>query len=209
VSLHHSKGVSSVFGLMGSGMMLPMAGLETISEAKIASELYVKKARSTGIEGSSSISEGAYMKELLRTITRVLVKSPEDIDIKEIELGPKTRILEIKVSKQDVRKVLRNIQALRRIVSAAGKGKAYYTIDVVAGNGWESKRWISKGKIRRLFEDRNYGFIEAEDGKTIYFHGSSLEGVGIQSLSLYQPVYFEAVEGPKSLRVVRVVPLTV
>jgi predicted RNA-binding protein YlqC (UPF0109 family)/cold shock CspA family protein len=152
--------------------------------------------------------EVAIMKELLRTITRVLVKSPEDIDIKEIELGPKTRILEIKVSKQDVRKVLRNIQALRRIVSAAGKGKTYYTIDVVAENGGESKQWISKGKIRRLFEDRNYGFIEAEDGKTIYFHASSLEGVGIRSFSLYQPVYFEVVEGPKSLRVVRVLPMT-
>lgn len=208
MSLHHSKGVSSVFGLMGSGMMLPMTGLKTISEAKIASELYVKKAGSTGIEKSSSISEGAYMKELLRTITRTLVNSPEDIDIKEIELGPKTRILEIKVSKQDVRKVLRNIQALRRIVSAAGKGKAYYTIDVVAENGCESKQWISKGKIRRLFEDRNYGFIEAEDGRIIYFHASSLEGAGIRSLSIYQPVYFEAVEGPKNVRVVRVVPVT-
>jgi predicted RNA-binding protein YlqC (UPF0109 family)/cold shock CspA family protein len=184
-----------------------MTGLKTISEAKIASELYVKKARSTGIEKSSSISEGAYMKELLRTITRTLVNSPEEVEIKEIEVGPKTRILEIKVSKQDVRKLLRNITALKRIVSAAGKGKSYYTIDVVS-EGWESKRWISKGKIRRLFEDRNYGFIEAEDGRTIYFHASSLEGVGIRSLSIYQPVYFEAVEGPKNVRVVRVVPIT-
>ena len=147
------------------------------------------------------------MKELLRTITRALVNSPEDIDIKEIELGPKTRILEIKVSKQDVRKLLRNIQAIRRIVSAAGKGKTYYTIDVITENGCESKQWISKGKIRRLFEDRNYGFIEAEDGRTIYFHASSLEGAGIRSLSIYQPVYFEAVEGPKNVRVVRVVPI--
>jgi cold shock CspA family protein/predicted RNA-binding protein YlqC (UPF0109 family) len=201
--------VSSVFGLMGSGMMLPMTGLKTISEAKIASELYVKKASSTGIEKSSSISEGAYMKELLRTITRTLVNSPEDIDIKEIELSPKTRLLEIKVSKQDVRKVLMNIQALRRIVSAASKGKTYYTIDVEAENGCESKQWIAKGKIKRLFEDRNYGFIATEDGRTIYFHASSLEGAGIRSLSVYQPVYFEAVEGPKGLRVVRVVPMTV
>jgi len=148
------------------------------------------------------------MKEFLQTITRALVNSPEDIDIKEIELGPKTRILEIKVSKQDVRKVLRNIQALRRIVSAAGKGKAYYTIDVVAENGCESKQWISKGKIRRLFEDRNYGFIEAEDGRIIYFHASSLEGAGIRSLSPDQPIYFEVMEGPEGLRVVRVVPMT-
>jgi predicted RNA-binding protein YlqC (UPF0109 family)/cold shock CspA family protein len=148
------------------------------------------------------------MKELVGMIIRTLVNSPEEVEIKEIEVGSNTRILEIRVSKQDVRKVLRNIAALKRIVSAAGKGKNYYTIDVVSENGCESKRWSSKGKIRRLFEDRNYGFIEAEDGKTIYFHASSLEGVGIRSLSLYQPVYFEVMEGPKSLKVVRVVPMT-
>src|SRR4030042_5063641 len=148
------------------------------------------------------------MKELTGMIVRTLVHSPEEVDIKEIEVGPNTRILEIKVSKQDVRKVLRNIQALRRIVSAAGKGKTFYTIDVVTENGFESKRWRSKGKIRRLFEDRDYGLIEGEDGRNIYFHASSLQGVGIRSLSPYQPVYFEVVEGPKSVRVVRVVPLT-
>jgi CspA family cold shock protein len=149
------------------------------------------------------------MKELAGMIVRTLVNSPEEVDIKEIEVGPNTRILEIKVSKQDVRKLLRNIQAIKRIVSAAGKGKTYYTIDVVTGNGYESKHWSSKGKIRRLFEDRNYGFIEAEDGRTIYFHASSLQGMGIQSLSLYQPVYFEVVEGPEGPRAVRVVPMTV
>jgi CspA family cold shock protein len=149
------------------------------------------------------------MKELVGTIVRTLVNSPEEVEIKEIEVGSNTRILEIKVSKQDVRKLLRNITGLKRIVSAAGKGKTYYTIDVVSENGCGSKRWSSKGKIRRLFEDRNYGFIEGEDGKTIYFHGSSLQGMGIRSLSLYQPVYFEVVEGPKSLRVVKVVPMIV
>jgi predicted RNA-binding protein YlqC (UPF0109 family) len=48
---------------------------------------------------SISISRVAIMKELLRTIIRVLVKSPEDIDIREIELDSKARILEIRVSK--------------------------------------------------------------------------------------------------------------
>jgi predicted RNA-binding protein YlqC (UPF0109 family)/cold shock CspA family protein len=162
--------------------------------------------------GKSSTVEAAYMKEFVESIVRALVSSPEEVDIEEIEGGPNTKILEIKVSKQDVRKLLgengRKIAALKRIVSAAGKGKSYYTIDVVSENGWGSKRWSSKGKIRRLFEDRNYGFIEAEDGKVIYFHASSLQGMGIRSLSLYQPVYFEVVEGPKSLRVVRVVPMT-
>jgi len=152
------------------------------------------------------------MKEFVESIVRALVSSPEEVDIEEIEGGPNTKILEIKVSKQDVRKLLgengRKIAALKRIVSAAGKGKTFYIIEVATENDWESGRWSSKGKIRRLFEDRNYGFIATEDGRTIYFHASSLEGAGIRSLSIYQPVYFEAVEGPKSLRVVRVVPMT-
>jgi len=148
------------------------------------------------------------MKEFLQTITRALVNFPEEVDIREIEVGANTRILEIKVSKQDVKKLLRNIDALRRIVSAAGKGKSYYIVDVVAENGRGSRRWTSKGKIRRLVENRNYGFIEAEDGRTIYFHASSLQGAGIQSLSPDQPIYFEVMEGPEGLRVVRVVPMT-
>jgi len=44
------------------------------------------------------------MKELVRTIVRALVDSPEEIDIREIE-GSNTRILEIKVSEQDVGKL--------------------------------------------------------------------------------------------------------
>jgi predicted RNA-binding protein YlqC (UPF0109 family)/cold shock CspA family protein len=151
------------------------------------------------------------VKELVGIVARTLVASPEEVDVKEIEVGPNTRILEIKVSKQDVRKLLgkkgKNIAALRRIISVAGRRKNYYMVDVVA-EGRESKRWISKGKIKRLFEDRNYGFIEAEDGRTIYFHASSLQGAEIRSLSLYQPVNFEAVEGAESLRVIRVVPMT-
>jgi predicted RNA-binding protein YlqC (UPF0109 family)/cold shock CspA family protein len=161
--------------------------------------------------GKSEMLEVAYMKELVGMIVRTLVDSPEEVDINEIEGGPKTRILEIKVSRQDVRELLgekgRNIAVLKKIVSAAGKGKSYYIIDVIA-EGRESKRWISKGKMRRLFEDRNYGFIETEDGRTFYFHASSLQGAEIRSLSLYQPVYFEVVEGRKGLRVVRVVPMT-
>jgi CspA family cold shock protein len=151
------------------------------------------------------------MKEFVESIVRALVSSPEEVDIEEIEGGPNTKLLEIKVSKQDVRNLLgeggRTIAALRRIVSAAGKGKSYYIIDVATENDSVSRRWSSKGKIRRLFEDRNYGFIEAEDGKTIYFHASSLEGAGIRSLSIYQPVHFEAVEGSTGLRAVRVVPM--
>ena len=47
------------------------------------------------------------------------------------------------------------------------------------------------GRTKRLFEDRNYRFIEADDGRAVYFDGSSLKGIGIGSLSLDQPVEIE------------------
>jgi predicted RNA-binding protein YlqC (UPF0109 family)/cold shock CspA family protein len=146
----------------------------------------------------------------VRKIVQALVHSPEEVEIKEIE-GTNSRILEVKVSKKDVGKLLgrkgRNITALRSIVSAAGEGKKLCVLEVVEEKGCELKRRIPKGKIKRLFEDRDYGFIEADDGRSIYFHTSSLKGVGIQSLSLYQSVEFEVSEGPKGIRAVRVVPM--
>lgn len=74
------------------------------------------------------------MKELVRMIVQAMVDYPEEVDIKEIE-GLNTMILEIKVSKRDVGKLLgrkgRNITALRNIVSAADKGKRHHIINVI------------------------------------------------------------------------------
>jgi hypothetical protein len=74
------------------------------------------------------------MKELVKTIVQAMVDYPEEVDIKEIK-GVNTMILEIKVSKRDVGKLLgkkgRNIAALRTIVSAADKGKRHHIINVI------------------------------------------------------------------------------
>ncbi len=68
------------------------------------------------------------MKELVEMIVRALVDSSDEVDVKEIE-ATNMKILEIKVSKQDVGALIgkkgKNIIALRRIVAAAGKGKRY------------------------------------------------------------------------------------
>lgn len=68
------------------------------------------------------------MKELVEKIVRALVDLPEEIDVQEIE-GTNMKVLEIKVSKQDVGKLIgkkgKNINALRVIVAGAGKGKRY------------------------------------------------------------------------------------
>jgi len=148
------------------------------------------------------------MKELVRRIVQALVDFPEEVDVREIK-GSRTDILEIQVSKQDVGKLIgkrgKNINALRVIVAGAGKGKRCM-VDLV-GEGSPEWPQICRGKIKRLFEDRNYGFIETDDGRAVYFHGSSLKGIGIGSLSLDQPVEIEVEESRRGLSAVSIVPL--
>lgn len=152
------------------------------------------------------------MKELVRKIVQSLVDFPEEIEIKETE-GTKARILEIKVSKQDVGKLLgkngKNINALRDIVSAASKGKKHVVIEVLEEGALKSKTRILTGKIKRLLEGKDYGFIESEDGESIFFHASALKGVTMESLSLNQPVKFELEKSPRGLRANKVEPLNI
>ncbi len=68
------------------------------------------------------------MKELVEMIVRALVDSSDEVEVREIETT-KMNVLEIKASKQDMGKLIgkkgKNITAIRRIVTAAGKGKGY------------------------------------------------------------------------------------
>lgn len=152
------------------------------------------------------------MKELVRKIVQSLVDFPEEIDIRETE-GTKARILEIKVSKQDVGKLLgkngKNINALRDIVSAASKGKKHIIIEVLEEGSLKSKSKILTGKIKKLLEGKDYGFIESDNGENIFFHASSLKGVKMESLSLNQPVKFELEESSKGLRANKVEPINI
>jgi predicted RNA-binding protein YlqC (UPF0109 family)/cold shock CspA family protein len=149
------------------------------------------------------------IRELVENIVRALVDSPEQVCVGEIE-ATHMRVLEIKVAKQDVGYLLgkkgKNIDALRVIVAGAGKGKRCM-VEIV-GEGRPAPPRICRGKIKRLFEDRNYGFIETEDGRAVYFDASSLKEVDIRSLSLNQQVEFDVEQGPKGFRAVSVVPLT-
>ena len=96
------------------------------------------------------------MKELVEKIVQALVDFPEEVDIREIKVF-RTDILEIQVSKKDVGKLIgkrgKNINALRVIVAGAGKGKRCM-VDLV-GEGSPERPQICRGKIKRLFEDRN------------------------------------------------------
>ena len=148
------------------------------------------------------------MKELVERIVQALVDEPEGVNVGEID-GDTVRLLEIRVSKQDIGKLIgkkgKNIDALRTIVSAAGKGSKYM-VEVIEEDRAPHRR-THRGRIKRLFEDRNYGFIEADDGRDIYFHGSCLKTGTLGSLHLDQPVEFEIESAPKGFRAVGIVPL--
>ena len=75
------------------------------------------------------------MKDLIREIVQALVDQPEIVSVSEI-VGQNTHVLEIKVAKSDMGKVIgtqgRNAQALRTILSAAsGKTRKRYVLEIV------------------------------------------------------------------------------
>ncbi len=146
------------------------------------------------------------MKELVQRIARALVDFPQELDVREIS-GISATLLEIKVSKQDMGYLIgrkgKKIDPLRQIVSAAGKGR-HYTVEVLL-EGSSKAKGICKGRIGSLLEDRNYGYIEGDDGSRVFFHGSSLREVEIGSLSSGQQVEFEIEESPKGFKVVSIV----
>jgi len=75
------------------------------------------------------------MKDLIKRIVQSLVDNPEQVEISEIE-GDRTLILEIRMAKADIGKVIgkkgRTVRAIRTILSAAsGKAKKHAVIEII------------------------------------------------------------------------------
>ncbi len=63
---------------------------------------------------------------------------------------------------------------------------------------------MTKGKIKKVIEEKGYGFIESEDRREIFFHSSGLRGVDFENLKEGDPVEFD-VEKDKRGRGLRAV----
>lgn len=61
-----------------------------------------------------------------------------------------------------------------------------------------------QGTVKRLIRDRGFGFIRSEEGREIFFHRSSLQGIEFDSIKEGQTVEFEMENGPKGPRAVSV-----
>jgi CspA family cold shock protein len=57
-----------------------------------------------------------------------------------------------------------------------------------------------KGTIKRLFKDRGFGFIRAEDGREIFFHRTAIVGTVFESLTEGQSVEFDVEKNPRDSR---------
>ena len=75
------------------------------------------------------------MKELIKYIAKALVDNPEQVEVSEVE-GNRTSVLELKVAKEDLGKVIgkqgRTARAMRTILSAASaKLKKRSVIEII------------------------------------------------------------------------------
>jgi CspA family cold shock protein len=56
---------------------------------------------------------------------------------------------------------------------------------------------MPQGKIKKLVSDRGFGFIQAEDGKDLFFHHSEVNGIPFEQLREGQVVEFALGQGKK------------
>ena len=60
------------------------------------------------------------------------------------------------------------------------------------------------GTIKKVVHDRGFGFIQAQDGKEIFFHRSGLQQLEFDTLKEGESVEFEVERGEKGPRAIKV-----
>lgn len=63
---------------------------------------------------------------------------------------------------------------------------------------------MATGTIKRLVQERGFGFIQASDGSEVFLHRSALAAGGFEALAEGQTVEFEVQQGPKGPRAANV-----
>ncbi|HJT34048.1 MAG TPA: cold shock domain-containing protein [Pirellulales bacterium] len=54
---------------------------------------------------------------------------------------------------------------------------------------------MPEGKVKKIVQDKGFGFIEAPNGKDVFFHHSSVADGGFDNLAQGQAVEFEVDQG--------------
>jgi uncharacterized protein len=76
------------------------------------------------------------MRETVETIVKALVDDMEAVDVREVERGPSTLMIEVRVAEADMGKLIgrqgRTVRALRSLMQAAGmKANRRYILEIV------------------------------------------------------------------------------
>lgn len=76
------------------------------------------------------------MRETVEMIVKALVDDAEGVDVREIERGGQTIMIEVRVNQEDMGKIIgrqgRTVRALRSLLHAASmKGKRRYVLEIV------------------------------------------------------------------------------
>ena len=67
----------------------------------------------------------------------------------------------------------------------------------VGSKPWKGGTTMTTGTVRRLVEDRGFGFIGNNSGKDVFFHYSQLDGIKFQTLKEGQYVCYRVGLGAK------------
>lgn len=54
-----------------------------------------------------------------------------------------------------------------------------------------------RGRVTKLFPERDFGFLETAEGEQVYFHRNSLKGISLERLKPGVTVHFKAEQGEK------------
>jgi len=76
------------------------------------------------------------MRETVEMIVKALVDDGAAVDVREIERGGQTSVIEVRVAQDDMGKIIgrqgRTVRALRSLLHAVGtKGKRRYVLEIV------------------------------------------------------------------------------
>ncbi len=67
---------------------------------------------------------------------------------------------------------------------------------------------MATGKVKWFNDQKGFGFISAEtDGRDVFVHHSVIEGSGFKTLQENESVEYEAEDGPKGMKALKVVRL--
>ena len=66
---------------------------------------------------------------------------------------------------------------------------------------------MATGKVKWFNDQKGFGFILSDKGRDVFVHHSVIEGAGFKTLQENETVEYEAEDGPKGMKALKVIRL--